>query len=158
MRIGLILIIGIWLMISCQEIKECDLDTSTDYAIAGFYQFIDDEKEYDTILFDQITEKYSDLYYITSRADTTDDDTLSLVPLYLDPSDTVVTYVFETRDVDYELTMVYTKHLRIYYDDCDPVYSYKLDTAYSDEFDSVAIYSRLVDKQVSVNVELYIWD
>lgn len=143
-------------MVSCQEIKDCELQTRTDYAIVGFYQLVEGEKELDTLAFDLITEKNAGLYYLTSIADTVSDDTLSVIGLPLNPADTVVTYVFETDSVNYELTMVYTPHLRIYYEECDPVYSYKLDTVYSSEFDSVAIYNRVMDKVVTSNVEVYL--
>lgn len=143
-------------MISCNEIKDCELETSTDFAIVGFYRFIEDEKAFDTLVFDLIKEKNSDRFYISStELDEIADDTISIVGLPLNPADTIVTYVFEREGVDHELTLVYTNHLRIYYDECDPVYSYKLDTAYGDQFDSVAIFNRVIDRAVASNVEIY---
>ena len=95
------------------------------------------------------------LFYISSTQDTINDDTISVTGLFLNPVNESVTYIFETDSIDYDLTMEYTEHLRIYYDECDPVYSYKIDTAYSTTFDSVVIINPALDKIVPGNVEIY---
>lgn len=143
-------------MISCQEIKDCDLESSRDYAIIGFFEADSVEKENKTVAFSSIYSPDYNLYYISSVADTLDDDTVSATGLYLYSEAEIITYAFNTDSINYELTIEYTPHLRIYYDECDPVYSYKIDTAYSNEFDSVAIlYKPLDEYQTVQNLEVY---
>lgn len=156
MRTGSALIVGIWLMLSCQEIKDCTLEPSTDYAVVRFYRGDTSVKTEKTVAFTRVYESEVSNYYISNMADTLEDDTVNVIGLYLNPVDTLVTYLFETDTITYELTMTYTPHLRIYYDECDPVYSYKLDTAYSPNFDSVAIFSEILDKNIPSNVEIYL--
>ncbi len=158
MRNGFILILGLWSVVSCQEIKDCELETSRDYAIVGFYESDSVEKEVKTVAFAKVyAPDYDDYYYISSTSDTTlTDDTISATGLYLYSEAETIDYLFETDSINYSLTIEYTPHLRIYYDECDPVYSYKIDTAYSNEFDSVAIiYRPLGEFQTTYNLEVY---
>lgn len=147
MRTSLICIIGIWLVISCQEIKECELETSREAAIVRFYS-IDTVENVREVAFDRID--------VFNSYDTTlQGDTISLIGLPLNPRTKQITYQFTVDTLEYLLTMEYTPHLRIYYDECDPVYSYKLDTAYSNEFDSVVVANKVLDYAVPTNVEIY---
>tara|TARA_A100001015_G_C14912682_1_gene681089 strand:+ start:782 stop:1252 length:471 start_codon:yes stop_codon:yes gene_type:complete len=155
MRKGFLAIWMVWLAWSCQEIKDCELVTSTDFAIVGFFMADTSEQLAKTVAFSLIREESVDNFYISSTQDTIDDDTTEVVGLFLNPVAESVTYIFETDSINYDLTMEYTEHLRIYYDECDPVYSYKLDTVYSSTFDSVAIANRALDKIVPGNVEIY---
>ena len=157
MRTGFFLIIAIWAAISCQEIKDCELDSSRDYAIVGFYEADSADQYEKTVAFSKIHAPDYDFYAISTITDTTtSDDTISVTGLYLYSEEEIITYAFETDSIDYQLTIEYTPHLRIYYDECDPVYSYKIDTAYSDEFDSVAvIFKPLDDFQTEYNLEVY---
>ncbi|MFH6983921.1 hypothetical protein [Marinoscillum luteum] len=150
MRSGIVLMLGVWLVISCHEIKDCTLETSTDYAIVRFYRADTTVKTVKEVAFSKIYEPVSG-YYISSM-----EDTVVAIGLFLNPADTRVTYLFETDSIDYELTMEYKPHLRIYYDECDPVYSFRLDTAYSPNFDSVDMVNNVLDKVVVTNLEIYL--
>jgi len=151
MRRGSLLIVGIWLVFSCNEIKECDLDTSTDYAIVKFYRgdtTVQTAKT-DTV---QLIQAIADSIYKFYQADTL---VLSNLNLPLFPESKQITYQLMLDSVNYDLTFYYTPHLRIYYSDCDPVYSYMLDSVFSSTFDSVAIKNKILNINVSSNVELY---
>ncbi|WP_421892229.1 hypothetical protein [Marinoscillum sp.] len=150
MRSGIVLMLGVWLAVSCQEIKDCTLETSTDYSIVRFYRADTTVRTVKEVAFGKI--------YIAGDPDNilSMNDTVVVTGLFLNPADTRVTYLFETDSIDYELTMEYKPHLRIYYDECDPVYSYKLDTAYSPNFDSVVMVNNVLDKVVSTNLEIYL--
>lgn len=152
---GSLLITALWLGISCQEIKDCTLETSTDFAIARFYHVDSAEQQSKTVAFRSITEQDVTDFYLTSMSDTLDDDTLNAIGLFINPQVEQVTYLFATDTINYELTLEYTPHLRIYYEECDPVYSFQLDTAYSTQFDSVVITNKFLDKIVPTNVEIY---
>lgn len=157
MRKGLFIVIGVWLAIaSCQEIKDCELESSTDYVWVRFYE-ADSVEQYEKIVsFSLVKEEASNFYlYSTLDDDTTDYDTTSFMYLYLNGDTHEVKYLFDTDSIQYELTMLYTPHLRIYYDECEPVYSFKLDSVYSPDFDSVVLVNRNVDIAVGTNVEVY---
>ncbi|MEQ8583936.1 MAG: hypothetical protein RIC30_15830 [Marinoscillum sp.] len=156
MRSGIVLMLGVWLAVSCQEIKDCTLETSTDYSVVRFYRADTTVKTVKEVAFMRIYEPDVSNYNISTMEDNIDDDTIVVTGLFLNPADTRVTYLFETDSIDYELTMEYKPHLRIYYDECDPVYSYKLDTAYSPNFDSVAMVNNVLDKVVTTNLEIYL--
>ena len=157
MRKGLFIVIGVWLAIaSCQEIKDCELESSTEYAWVRFYE-VDSVEQYEKkVSFSLVKEETSNFYfYSTLNDDTTDYDTTSFMPLYFNGDTHEVKYLFDTDSIQYELTMIYTPHLRIYYDECEPVYSFKLDSVYSPDFDSVVLVNKNVDIAVGTNVEVY---
>ncbi|WP_421874652.1 hypothetical protein [Marinoscillum sp.] len=154
MRKGFFIIVGVWLAISCQEIKDCELESSREFAIVRFYRADTSVQVTKEVAFSLVTDPQSE-YYISSTADTIDDDTVRVMGLWLNPQGTEVNYVMTTDSIDYELKILYTPHLRIYYDECDPVYSFKLDSVYSPNFDSVAIANRVLDLAVPTNVEVY---
>lgn len=155
MKSGLLLVFGIWLMLSCQEIKDCSLESSTDYVIVRYYDADSVDKEVKTVVFSFVGEENNTFSYLSSTADTTDNDTVSLNVLFVNPNDTLVNYIFETDSINYNLTLDYKPHLRIYYDECDPVYSYVLDTAYSSNFDSVVVINNILDRVVDTHIEVY---
>ncbi|HCX20306.1 MAG: hypothetical protein CMB80_06740 [Flammeovirgaceae bacterium] len=157
MRKGLFIVIGVWLAIaSCQEIKDCELESSTEYAWINFYEADSLEQYEKTVAFSVVTEESSNFYlYSTLDEDTSAYDTTTFMPLWLNSQSNEVHYLFETDSINYELTMLYTPHLRVYYDECEPVYSFKLDTAYSSDFDSVVIVNEVLDWTVGSNVEVY---
>lgn len=155
MRSGILFIFVLWLVFSCQEIKNCELESSTDYLITNFYRSDTSVQTSKTVAFTSIKSLESP-YYLTSVLDTVDDDTLSAMVLFLNSEVKKTTYIFETESLDYELTIEYTPHLRIYYEECDPVFSYKIDTAYSDQFDSVVVVNPTLDWEVTKNLELYL--
>lgn len=148
MRKGFLYILGVWLVFSCQEIKDCELETSTDYVIARFYR-ADTSAQIDSIVFFQRIYELDNATYF--GADSTD-----AIGLPLNPQVEIVNYVIDIDTLGFDLTIEYKPHLRIYYDECSPVYSYKLDTAYSSTFDSVAIVSKNLDKYVNTNIEIYL--
>lgn len=156
MRKGLFIVIGVWLAIaSCQEIKDCELESSTEYAIVRFFEADSVEQEpKKKMAFSQVSEPNS-FYVISTIADTIKDDTVQVMGLFLNPETTEVNYQFETDSITYELYMAYTPHLRIYYDECEPVSSFKLDSIYSPNFDSVVLVNRILDIGVQTNVEVY---
>ncbi len=155
MRKGLVIVGGIWLAVaSCQEIKDCALQSSTEFAIIRFYEADSSDQTEKTVAFSLIDEPTSNLV-ISTMADTDEDDTITAVRLWLDAQASEVNYSFETDSITYELKILYEPHLRIYYDECDPVYSFKLDSVYSPNFDSVVISNRVLDRVVTTNVEVY---
>ncbi len=154
MRNGIFIIVGVWLAISCQEIKDCELDSSTDYAWVNFYQADSTDKTEKEVAFSLVTETTSN-FYLLSTADTVDNDTVSVMGLFMNSETEEVNYIFQTDSQDYDLKIQYIPHLRIYYDECDPVYSFKLDSVYSNTFDSVVIVNRVLDRVVPSNVEIY---
>ncbi len=156
MKSGLLFVFGIWLMLSCQEIKDCDLESSTDYIILRYYEADSADKEPKTVAFSLVWEESNWPTVISTMTDTFEDDTVSAVGLFINPNDTLVKYFFDTDSIQYDLTLDYKSHLRIYYDECDPVYSYMLDTAYSSNFDSVVVISNILDRDVSTNIEVYL--
>ncbi|MEQ8470137.1 MAG: hypothetical protein RIC35_03085 [Marinoscillum sp.] len=147
MRTGFVIVIGVWLLISCQEIKDCDLESSRDSAIVRFYSIdtVENERE---VAITQI-----DVFNFTDTS--LRGDTISSIGLPLQSQTEQITYQFTMDTLEYLLTLEYTPHLRIYYDDCVPVYSYKLDTAYSEEFDSVVVVNKVLDLAVPTNLEVY---
>ena len=156
MRKGFLIITVVWAVFSCQEIKDCELETSRDYALVGFYEADSVDKEVKTVAFTQIAATDYHRYYISNVTDTLDDDTITAtyLPLYSEAES--ITYSFDTDSLNYLLTIEYTLHLRIYYDECEPVFSYIIDTAYSDQFDSVAvIFDTPSDYQTGYNLEVY---
>ncbi|MFY0605670.1 MAG: hypothetical protein JXR10_03085 [Cyclobacteriaceae bacterium] len=155
MKSGLLLVFGIWLMLSCQEIKDCGLESSTDYVIVKYYEADSVDKEVKTAAFTVVREENNSLFVVSTMADTLEDDTVSLTGLFVNPNDTLVNYIFETDSINYNLTLDYKPHLRIYYDECDPVYSYVLDTAYSSNFDSVVLINNILDRAVDTHIEVY---
>ncbi|WP_258100256.1 hypothetical protein [Marinoscillum pacificum] len=157
MRKGLFIVIGVWLAIaSCQEIKDCELESSTEYAWVYFYEADSVEQYEKTVAFSLVQEESSEYYlFSTLDDDTVAYDTTTYMPLLLNGETHEVKYLFDTDSIQYELTMLYEPHLRIYYDECEPVYSFKLDSVYSPDFDSVVLVNRNVDIAVGTNVEVY---
>ena len=157
MRKGLFIVIGVWLAIaSCQEIKDCELESSTEYAWVYFYEADSVEQYEKTVAFSLVQEESSEYYlFSTLDDDTVVYDTTTYMPLLLNGAAHKVKYLFDTDSIQYELTMLYTPHLRIYYDECEPVYSFKLDSVYSPDFDSVVLVNKNVDIAVGTNVEVY---
>lgn len=147
MRTGLVIIIGVWILFSCQEIKDCELESSRDDVIVKFYD-IDTVTNVREVTFDQI-----DVFNLTDTS--LRNDTITSIGLPLQSQTRQITYMFTIDTLEYDLTMKYTPHLRIYYDECDPIYSYKLDTVYSNEFDSVVLVNKVLDYAVPTNVEIY---
>lgn len=155
MKSGIFVVLGIWLLLACQEIKDCSLESSTDYAIAGYY-VADSAEQYPRVAkFNRVYEQNVTNYYISSITDTIADDSVQLVGLPVYDQAEVVTYIFETDSVTYDLEIRYKPHLRIYYDECDPVYSFRLDTVVSTTFDSVVVINPALDRAVSENIEIY---
>lgn len=165
MRAGYILIVAVWAAIGCQEVKKCGLDSSRDYVLVGFYEPLQEDSENQeepedpeqkTVAFSLIYSPEYQFHYISNVADTIDDDTVTAVGLPLPPDAGIITYAFDTDSVNYLLTIEYEPHLRIYYDECDPVFSYRIDTAYSDQFDSIAVVFRpLNDFQPDHNLKVF---
>ncbi|RED98874.1 hypothetical protein [Marinoscillum furvescens] len=155
MKSGSFIVLGIWLLLACQEIKDCGLESSTDYAIAGYYVADSAEKTPRVAKFNKVYEVGVSNYYISNVEDTIADDSVQLVGLPVYDQAEQVTYIFETDSVDYELDILYKPHLRIYYDNCDPVFSFKLDTVLSTTFDSVVVVNPALDRVVPENIEIY---
>lgn len=153
MRIWIVLVV--WGLISCKEIKNCQLVEDTNYAIVRFYRADTLPKTVKEVAFLEILENDS-TFYIHSMRDTLDDDTLTATAVFINPADTLVRYRFLTDSMDFLLQLTYDRHLRIYDDDCDPVYSFRLKSASSDEFDSVAILNPTLNKNISNNVEIFL--
>jgi hypothetical protein len=155
MRLSFLFVFGVWLL-SCQEIKDCELESSTDYAILRYYEADSVSQNTKTVAFINVSEVDVSAYVISSIFDSdSTNDTVNAVALFTNPTDTLVKYLFETDSIIYDLTLDYKPHLRILYDECDPVYSYKLDTAYSTNFDSVVVRNNILDREVSTNIEVY---
>lgn len=151
-----------WCAFACQEIKECQLETSSDYAWVKMYEAdsasktLKQEVAFDSVYTTgQFVNTFQERFIVTTIADTIEDDTTNVFPVFLYNGGTEITYRFDTDSTDYDLTVRYIPHLRIYDPECDPVYSYKLDTAFSDTFDSVAVVNRVLDMEFSDNVEIY---
>lgn len=155
MRTGIVLVI--WLLISCNEIKDCDLVNSREFAKVTFYRADTTVKTEKEVAFTEIAESGGAFYITSMEQDTTDDDTLFTVDLPVNPAETVVEYRFETDTADFELWLRYRKHLRIYYEECDPVYNFILDSVRATGFDSVVLAAPLLDVQNPTNVEIYLY-
>lgn len=155
MRLSVLFVFGVWLL-GCHEIKDCGLESSTDYAIIRYYEADSSEQNPKTVAFINVSEVDISAYVISSIFDNdSTNDTVNAVALFTNPTDTLVKYLFETDSIIYNLTLDYKPHLRIYYDECEPVNSYKLDTAYSTNFDSVVVRNNILDRKVPTNIEVY---
>ena len=96
MRKGLFIVIGVWLAIaSCQEIKDCELESSTEYAWINFYEADSLEQYEKTVAFSVVTEESSNFYlYSTLDEDTSAYDTTTFMPLWLNSQSNEVHYLF----------------------------------------------------------------
>lgn len=153
MRIWIVLLA--WMVISCNEIEDCKISSSQDYAVVRFVWADSIPKTIREVAFTGIFEEDS-MFYIRSMQDTLDDDTLTALVLPLNPADTEVSYYFFTDSVEYILNLSYSKKIEIFYQDCPPTFNYELDTAYSPNFDSVVVVGKPIESQIPVNVEIYL--
>lgn len=154
MRIGFVILV--WLGISCNEVKDCDLVNSRQYAVVAFYRADTTVQTSKEVAFEIIFESEGKFYVTSMELDTLEDDTLIAVGLPVNPATNEVNYSFETDSMTFELYLHYRKHLRIYYEECDPVYNFILDSIRGTGFDSVAVIENLLDIQNQINVEIYL--
>lgn len=146
----------VWLLISCNEIEDCVIASSQDYAIVQFFRSDTTIKTSKDVAFTGIFEQDSMFYLRSMSLDTSKDDTLKIIALPVNPADSVVGYYFFTDSVEYLLRLRYRKQLEIFYDECDPSFSYELEQVYSPNFDSIVLVRTALDRENPVNVEIYL--
>ncbi|WP_258102802.1 hypothetical protein [Marinoscillum sp. MHG1-6] len=136
---------------ACNEINECDLDPDVGYAVVVFYDYHSPSTPKQTN-WNLVYNDQSSYYYYNLE------DTSSVFGLLLTPEDSILTYYWETDSVTYDLTFKYNvEALKIYYPECEPTFEFnnlRVDTT-GILFDSVAVVSGFINKNVPVNVEVY---
>ena len=138
------IIVLVWLGISCNEIRDCELAPGQDFVVIAFYEADSVEKfRKDTLIF----QNFSDTLAPEGQ--------LNAAGLVLNPAQSTITYPFVTDSLIFELWVSYTRQVEIYSEECDPVFLYTLDSIYSPNFDSVRLIAGPVDKAISVNIEIY---
>lgn len=170
MRIWIVILA--WAVISCNEIEDCKIESSQNFAIVQFFRA-------DTVIPNNIAKEVGfDLMYVADRTfyyyawedsieyrsnpyppeDTVhfNDTTVTRFFLPLNPAEDSVTYIFETDTIDYELTMLYSKDIEIFYDECEPTYNYQLEGVRSVGFDTVILSNPSIDRRIKLNVEIYL--
>lgn len=136
---------------ACNEIKECDLDPDIGYAGVAFYNYKSKTLRYTK--WNLVYNDHSSYYYYN------EEDSLQGFALPLTPDDSILTYYWETDSITYDLTLKYkTSNVKIYYPECEPSYEFKnlrVDTT-NTLFDSVAVIGEFINKNVPINVEVYL--
>ena len=151
----LIIIISCIAVISCNEIRECDLNPETELVGLAFFQAPDStERIPKTVTFDSVTNS-SNIRF--TRLDTA----LQFAPVLLDPTSNQISYYFETDSNTFELLLEYrVSKVALYSLDCGGGFSYDSLQASailidSIRFDSVAVSFNSVNKNIPVNVEVF---
>jgi len=162
---------------SCEEIEDCDIESSQDWAVVRFF-YADSTAEVNEeevaiprgIAFDQIYESnesfyifaigdsigYSSAPFPPPGNDSIVNDSIQGIILPLDPSINSVSYTFELEGEQYNLNLDYSRGIEIFYHECEPDFTYTLDSAYSRELDSVVLVGAPINRNTLVNVEIYL--
>ncbi|MEP0366043.1 MAG: hypothetical protein ABJN36_14985 [Cyclobacteriaceae bacterium] len=134
------------LALACNEIRECDLDPDVEFAIVGFFNSADSTerevafKSFSTSLSDGVSTIDTGTYY----------------QFYLDPTNEEITYYFETDSDTYDMTFTYEiNSVNLYSLDCGATFKYDSLQASSNSFDSIAVVGPILNKNITLNVEIY---
>lgn len=140
-----IILLGL-VIISCQDIENCDTNDDLDFMVVRFY---DRESESPKKVGFTITAENSP-YSFTPFTDSTG------VGLPLNPGDTTTIFFFDSDTSHFELEISYDElQVTIFDPKCDPSYTFiGLDTV-RQTFDSTVVVGTVTNRQISTNVEIY---
>ncbi|XOV92469.1 MAG: DUF6452 family protein [Bacteroidota bacterium] len=147
MEVRIILFFALIGMLSCNEIKECELDENRKFANIEFY-YAGSELPIDSLIFDEI---YSPASPYISLQDTF----LGGFGLPLDPAIDLTEYIFKTDSGEYNLSFTYQREFSVYSVDCDPSVKFYDLTCTSLSFDSIAVINPILNRDELTNVEVY---
>lgn len=142
----LILFISIW---GCNEIEQCQLDRNNDFFVGVFYD-IKDSLARDTLIFNAVIPS-NQPFILYDTLDTL----LFGAGFFLNPTDSIISYLMSTDSMDYELTLSYDVLYYLFSPDCDPSVRYFDLKVLETNFDSVAVIGDVLDTQIPINLEIY---
>ncbi len=142
----LVFILCASLVLSCEEIENCDTNDDLNFMVVRFYDL---ESESSKKIGFAITAENSP-YSFTPFTDST------AVGLPLNPDDLTTTFFFDSDTSHYEMEISYEElQVTIFDPKCDPSYTYiGLDTV-RQTFDSTVVVGTVTNRQISTNVEIY---
>lgn len=131
---------------SCETVSDCDLEQGSDLLRVKFF---DKETKQETkYRFSLITAADTDSIFYAA-------DSLSVYDLNLNPIAKSVSYSFFDGFIREKLDIVYTAKAIVISERCGATIEYELDSVRATDFDSVVVYSRIIDPSIPHNIEIY---
>lgn len=133
-------------MFRCSTVSDCDLEKSSDLLRVKFF---DRETKLETkFRFSLVTAQDTDsIFYVA--------DSLSVYELNLNPTKKSVAYSFFDGFVREKLEVVYESKAVIISERCGATIQYELDSVHYTDFDSVVVFSQVIDPSIPHNIEIY---
>ena len=138
-------IVSFVLLLSCQDIANCDANDEQRLMVLEFLSLETKEPRKVGFLIGSGNVVYEGIYSLDS----------TLVNLPLDPNNPETSFFFLTDTSSFGLTVSYETQVSIFDDDCEPSFTFmNLDTI-SYSFDSLSIPGRITNRQIETNVQVF---